>query len=144
MWRAEESPKNCVLRSGMGHNDAENLKLGPGGDMKGILFLSAMSLLTGIATPASAMTYFLVRDLGVKDNMRRCLYSNNEIYAYNSTEICPLQIEDDSIKSNRSQKGFYKGEYPDGMTKVCVYDVMGETRSIRINGIKLCPMQAEF
>lgn len=95
------------------------------------------------ATPTFAWTYFFERDLGIEGFQRLCRYSNGEVYAFNTTDICPLQIED-SAPGFGNSLGFKSGEYMDGMSKICVYDVMGEERAIRIGGVELCPLNYQF
>jgi len=102
-----------------------------------------------VAAPADAMTYFLQKDLGVQDNQHLCSYSNGKIYAFNATDLCELSIEDDgpvSLGNQRpqTQTGFSAGEYQDGMTKVCVYNVMGRKEAIRLGSVELCPLTHEF
>ena len=48
--------------------------------------------------------------------------------------------------SSRSTRmmGLKAGEYQDGMTKVCVYNVLGEQHAIRLNGMGLCPLTYDF
>ena len=50
----------------------------------------------------------------------------------------------DMAKSFGKGTGFLAGEYLDGMTKVCVYDVMGEKKAIRLNSTSLCPLNPRF
>lgn len=111
----------------------------------GALLASALAF----AGPASAMTYFLQKDLGVHDNQHLCKFSNGKVYAYNAIDLCPLQIEDDGPVNYGNQKaakqtGFKSGEYQDGMTKVCVYSVMGRTEAIRLSSVELCPLTYDF
>jgi hypothetical protein len=95
------------------------------------------------ATNAHAWTHNLVEDLGVNGLMRYCKYSNGQVYAVNAIEICQISIEDSAPGFGQGQ-GFFKGEYQDGMTKVCVYDVLGEQRAIRINSTAICPLNPKF
>lgn len=71
---------------------------------------------------AFAWTYFLERDLGVEGLERYCRYSNGETYTVNNIDLCPMQIEESAPGFGKAV-GFKSGEYQDGMTKVCVYDV---------------------
>lgn len=92
---------------------------------------------------ANAWTHTLVRDLGVNGLMRRCQYSNGKVYAVNAAEICQISIED-SAPGFGQGPGFLAGEYQDGMTKICVYQVMGEKKALRLNGTSLCPLNPNF
>ena len=40
--------------------------------------------------------------------------------------------------------GFLKGESNEGMSKICFYDVLGETHTINISSVKLCPQTHNF
>lgn len=92
---------------------------------------------------ASAWTYNLVRDLGVKGVMRYCQYDNGKTYAINAAEICRISITDSAPGFGRGQ-GSLIGEYQDGMTKVCVYQVLGERKAIRKNSVSICPLSHKF
>jgi hypothetical protein len=93
--------------------------------------------------PALAWTYFLQADLGVRGLMRYCRYSNGRTYTVNATEICPISTEDSSPGFGQGL-GFLQGEYLDGMTKVCVYNVLGERKAIRLPSTSLCPLNQQF
>jgi hypothetical protein len=108
--------------------------------MKKILLLSFISLLP---PHVSAWTHQLEQDLGVKGVMRYCKYSNGKIYTVNAAEICQISIED-SAPGFGQGTGFLKGEYQDGMTKVCVYDVMGEKKALRLSSTSICPLGPQF
>jgi hypothetical protein len=104
-----------------------------------------VALLCCIATPAFAIDVYLRRDLGTKDFMRYCLYSNDETYTVNSTEICPLSVDGgNNFGAGTTRHGFLSGEYDDGMTKVCVYDVLGERQGLRLRLTELCPLSQNF
>ncbi|WP_397586621.1 hypothetical protein [Sphingobium fuliginis] len=112
--------------------------------MKRFKILSlAAAVLGASSTPLMAMTYFLQADLGVHNNQHLCRYSNGKVYSFNSTQLCELSIEDSSLSSGNST-GFKIGEYQDGMTKVCVYNVMGQKQALRIGSIELCPLSYNF
>lgn len=96
-----------------------------------------------VSLPAFAMTYFLQADLGVRGLMRYCKYSNGQTYTVNSTELCSMSIEDAAPGFGRGA-GFLQGEYQDGMTKVCVYQVLGERRALRLRSVDLCPLNPRF
>jgi hypothetical protein len=100
-------------------------------------------MIAGLAPSAFGWQLFLQRDLGIKNNMRHCLYSDGKVYTFNATELCEMSIEGSAPGMGRGT-GFLKGEYQDGMTKVCVYDVLGETKAIRIGGVALCPLTSNF
>jgi hypothetical protein len=101
--------------------------------------LLSITFVLACMTNAQAWTHNLVEDLGIRGVMRYCKYSNGKIYTVNATEICQISIEDSAPGFGQGQ-GFLKGEYQDGMTKVCVYDVLGEQRAIRVNSISICPL----
>lgn len=96
-----------------------------------------------LSLDAFAWTHNLEEDLGVRGVMRHCKYSNGKVYAVNAAEICKISIEDSAPGFGQGQ-GFLKGEYQDGMTKVCVYDVLGEQKALRIGSTSICPLNPRF
>lgn len=92
---------------------------------------------------AVAWTHNLEQDLGVRGVMRYCKYSNGKVYTINAVEICQISIEDSAPGFGQGQ-GFLKGEYQDGMTKVCVYDVLGQQKGLRISSTSICPIAPKF
>jgi len=115
-----------------------------------VVIVSAAAL--AVASSANAMTYYLTQDDGVQNNQHICEYSNNRTYAYNATDLCPMSIEDgtpaaqpkDSYQQPTTITGFYKGEYQDGMTKVCIYSVLGREEAIRLGSAEICPTSYDF
>ncbi|MDC9822976.1 hypothetical protein PRN20_04470 [Devosia sp. ZB163] len=103
--------------------------------------IAVLALLATMNSPAAAMTYFLRSDQGVQGLERFCEYSNGQTYTVNSIDLCPMSIEDNPVASGT---GFLQGEYQDGMTKVCVYDVLGSEKGLRVNAAELCPLTAKF
>ena len=96
-----------------------------------------------IPPPSFAWTYDLQQDLGVQGLVHLCRYSNGKIYTVNAVDLCPLSIEDSAPGFGQGQ-GFLQGEYQHGMTKVCVYDVLGERKAIRLPNTDLCPLSPNF
>ena len=93
------------------------------------------------------MPYALKKDLGIKGFQHNCLYSNGKVYSVNSTELCPIEIEAElgsPANTAAKQTGFKTGEYQDGMTKICVYSVMGRTEKVRFDLTDLCPLSYDF
>jgi hypothetical protein len=88
-------------------------------------------------------TVFLQLDLGVKGNVRYCKYSDGKTYTFNSMSLCQPSL-DVSAPGMGVGMGSLKGEYLDGMTKVCVYDVLGEKKAIRVGAANLCPLTQKF
>lgn len=111
--------------------------------MRTALIVAGMAIIAIIATPAAAWTYYLERDLGIRGFERLCRYSNDEVYSVNSIDLCPMSI-DDSPPGFGQGIGFKAGEYQDGLTKVCVYDVLGQQKAIRIDNFELCPLSYDF
>lgn len=107
-------------------------------------FVTAIFAIFLSAQTANAMTYFLSEDLGVSGFQHLCRYSDGEIYAFKAVSLCPLSINVDGPAFNGRVTGFHRGEYRDGLTKVCVYDVMGQQRFLRIDGVNLCPLSYDF
>lgn len=111
---------------------------------KSILLLAIIASILVGSQICNAMTYFLQQDLGIRGNMRYCKYSNGKIYSVNATDLCEMQIEEGGVPTQRGTMGFYLGEYQDGMTKVCIYNVLGNKRAVRLNSYEVCPPSAEF
>lgn len=100
-----------------------------------------------LSDAAYAMTYYLRRDAGVQNNLRLCTYSNGQTYSFNATDLCPLDIEDDvsgPVPNSAPRQGFLKREYQDGLTKVCVYDVLGSEAATRLRSTAICPLNEKF
>jgi hypothetical protein len=108
------------------------------GTSAAVIFLGLMA-----SFYAHAWNYNLVQDMGVQGNVRYCKYNNGKIYTTNATDICKISISDSTPGFGNGQ-GFLKGEYADGMNKVCVYNVLGEQKAIRISSVSICPLTAEF
>lgn len=98
---------------------------------------------TLFSNSAFAWTVTLVQDLGVNGLMRYCKYNNGKVYTVNAVELCQMSIED-SAPGFGQGAGFLQGQYQDGMTKVCVYDVLGQKKALRIGATSLCPLNPTF
>lgn len=93
------------------------------------------------------MTYFLTNDLGISGLQHYCEYSDGNTYSVNSTQLCPMSVNIDGFQSppgSPGMTGFKSGEYRDGMTKVCVYNVLGNDRFLRVDGTDICPLTYAF
>ena len=40
--------------------------------------------------------------------------------------------------------GFLEGEREQGLSKICYYDVLGETYALTISSVSLCPINHQF
>ena len=108
------------------------------------LFLLTTAFFAILADEVYAWTYSLKKTGEIKDNLRHCLYSNDQWYTVNSYDLCPLSIEDSAPGFGKGV-GFLKGDFIDGMNRVCVYDVLGEKKLIRLNNsVGFCPLQKNF
>lgn len=96
-----------------------------------------------IPIPSFAWTYYLQEDLGVQGLVHLCRYGNGKVYTVNAIDLCPISIQDSAPGFGQGQ-GFLQGEYQDGITKVCVYDVLGEKKAIRLPSTSLCPLDRTF
>jgi hypothetical protein len=111
-----------------------------------LLLIAAVTCLMHVV-PAQAMTYFLTNDLGVSGFQHLCQYSDGNTYSVNSTQLCPTSVNVDGVQTapgGPSQTGFKSGEYRDGLTKVCVYNVLGSNRFLRVESTDLCPLTYDF
>lgn len=104
-------------------------------------------LLTLLPSSLYAIDYYFEKDLGVEGFIRHCQYSNDQVYTVQSTDICPMSVRDEGISSyggNSRYVGFSKGDYLEGMSKICVYDVLGDTQHVRFDATDICPPTYEF
>ena len=92
--------------------------------------------------PTSGPEVYMTQDLGVHGLFHLCRYSDGRVYSFNATQPCPLDFSTPSLPSG--VVGMKIGEYQDGMTKVCLYDVMGNREAIRISAAALCPLSHTF
>lgn len=94
-----------------------------------------------IPIPSFAWAYYLQEDLGVQGLVHLCRYGNGKVYTVNAIDLCPISIQDSAPGFGQ---GILHGEYQDGMTKVCVYDVLGEKKAIRLPSTSLCAPNSRF
>ncbi len=92
--------------------------------------------------PSSGPEVYMTQDLGVHGLFHLCRYSDGRVYSFNATQLCPLNFSTPSLPSG--VVGMKIGEYQDGMTKVCLYDVLGNREAIRISAAALCPLSHTF
>ena len=91
---------------------------------------------------SSGPEVYMTQDLGVHGLFHLCRYSDGRVYSFNATQLCPLDFSTPSLPSGAL--GMKIGEYQDGMTKVCIYDVLGSREAIRISAAALCPLSHTF
>lgn len=92
--------------------------------------------------PSSGPEVYMTQDLGVHGLFHLCRYSDGRVYSFNATQLCPLDFPTPALPAGAV--GMKIGEYQDGMTKVCVYDVLGSQEAIRISAAALCPLSHTF
>lgn len=67
-----------------------------------------------------------------------------------ATELCPLSSDFDVTpklqpSTEDAQKtGFFKQEQTSGFSKLCSYDVLGETYVLTIGSTEICPLTYKF
>lgn len=92
------------------------------------------------------------RDQGMS---KICFYDVlGEIHTLNvsSVSLCPLSRNFDITPSVPAQRGydssgktgFLQGERVQGLSKICYYDVLGETYALTISSVRLCPLNHRF
>lgn len=101
----------------------------------GILALTA-------ALPATAQMLSLRSDLGVQGIYRYCEYSNGKVYGFNASSPCPSSFQQPA--STGKGMGHFMSESHEGTSKLCIYRVSGQDRSIRIDTHAQCPLNQEF
>lgn len=92
--------------------------------------------------PASGPEVYMTRDLGVHGLFHLCRYSDGRVYSFNATQLCPLDFSTPALPSGTV--GMKIGSYQDGMTKVCIYNVLGSREALRISAAALCPLSHTF
>jgi hypothetical protein len=103
----------------------------------------AVAVLVAGSTAARANEVFLQADLGIHGMQHLCRYSDGNIYSFNATDTCPTSVNLPGFVAG-GMTGFLSGQYEDGMTKVCAYNVGGQTRLIRLNAYEVCSPSYTF
>ncbi len=125
--------------------------------MKAIAVLAIMAtgiLIGSVPSTANAATGFLKgeRDEGLS---KICFYDVlGETHTLNvsSVSLCPLSYNFDITPDVPAQRqyesggktGFLSGEREQGLSKICYYDVLGETYALTISSVMLCPLTHRF
>ena len=105
---------------------------------------------------AGATTGFLKGER--TDGMSKVCYYDvlGERYELNlrAVDICPLSYDFQVAPRPPQQQnynadpggktGFLKGHQTRGMSQVCYYDVLGETREVTISAASICPLSMKF
>ncbi|WP_261837161.1 hypothetical protein [Vibrio ishigakensis] len=114
-----------------------------------LLLLSAFA---AYALPASATTGFLESE-STQGFSKVCFYDVlGEIHSLNlgSTDLCPLTHEFEITpklqqpSSDANKTGFFKEEKTQGFSKLCSYDVLGDTYVLTIGSTEICPQTYKF
>lgn len=106
--------------------------------MKKTLYFIALCTLT---FSTSAMTVFLQENLGVNGTLRYCRYSDGKVYTFDAIDMCALSIEASGFGGMGT---LLEEKNTGGMNKLCIYDVMGEKKAIRVGLSNLCPISRQF
>lgn len=119
--------------------------------------LSALALIvanTFIAADAQAATGFLKGE--TSEGLTKVCYYDvlGETHTLNlrSTRVCPVsyqfavspRLPARQPYASGGKTGFLKGEVQQGLSKLCYYDVLGETQVITIGGAQVCPVSYKF
>jgi hypothetical protein len=102
--------------------------------------LAAITLYS--ASPCMAGLLSLNSDQGVQGAYRYCEYNNGKIYGFNAATPCPASFQEPI--ANGKGMGYFKAESQEGTSKLCIYRVSGQDRSIRIDTHANCPLNQEF
>ncbi len=122
-------------------------------DNRAVGFLLAFCILGSVAD-ANAVTGFLKSESD-QGRSKVCFYDVlGETHTLNipSTSLCPVNYQFEAISREPAKPpadrfgktGFFKREQEQGLTKICYYDVIGETYTITISAVKLCPLTNTF
>jgi hypothetical protein len=120
-------------------------------DNRAVGFLLAFCIL-GSVSDANAVTGFLKSE-SLQGLSKVCFYDVlGETHTVNipSTKVCPVNHQFEAIPQEPAKPpavgktGFFKREQEQGLTKICYYDVIGETHMITIGAVKVCPPTHTF
>ena len=122
-------------------------------DNRAVGFLLAFCIL-GSVTDANAVTGFLKSE-SVQGLSKVCFYDVlGETHTLNVplTGVCPVNYQFEVIPREPAKPpaigsgktGFFKREQEQGLTKICYYDVIGETHMITIGAVRQCPPTYTF
>lgn len=95
-----------------------------------------------VAVSAIAGPLSIRSDLGVQGVYRYCEYNNGKVYMVEAGSTCPSTIQEPA--ANGKGIGFFKSESHEGTSKLCIYRVSGQDRSIRVETNASCPLNQEF
>ena len=114
----------------------------------------SIGLISLLPYTASAATGFLKseREQGLS---KICFYDVlGETHTINvsSVSLCPLSQNFNVMPKAPAQRsygsggktGFLKGEREQGLSKICFYDVLGETYALNVSAVSLCPLNHRF
>ena len=121
--------------------------------MKAFITVIALALYVVIPS-AEARTGFLVSER-TQGLSKLCIYDVlGEVYTINvsAASLCPLSYKfatpprrpSMSTRPTGGRTGFLKGERTQGLSKICFYDVLGETYTINVSAASLCPLNHRF
>lgn len=82
-------------------------------------------------------------DYGVRGALHYCRYSNGKVYAFEAGKECPGTMAEPPDRGGRGT-GYLKSEAHEGDSKLCIYNVSGMERSIRVTSFANCPLNQEF
>ena len=120
-------------------------------DNRAVGFLLAFCILGSVAD-ANAVTGFLKSESD-QGGSKVCFYDVlGETHTLNvpSTGVCPVNYQFEVIPRAPAKPpadgktGFFKREQEQGLTKICYYDVIGETHMITISAVSQCPITYTF
>jgi hypothetical protein len=122
------------------------------------LFIFGLSILVvailGFPPLGHSTTGFLVGER-TQGMSKLCFYDVlGETYpiTLSAISLCPLSYDFITSPPNPhantppagGKAGFLKGERTQGLSKVCFYDVLGETYAISVSAVSLCPLSYRF
>lgn len=102
----------------------------------------AIAMLIAAAPLARAQEAYLVQDLGTVGQIHYCRYSDQKTYTTQAYEACPQSVQ--SAGYGYTQTGYYVNQYVDGATLVCMYNVNGHMRALRVDTDETCPTSYDF
>ena len=102
----------------------------------------ACVLIASWAAPSMAGPLSLLSDRGIQGAYRVCEYSNGKAYGFDASQSCPSTFQEPA--ANGKGMGYFKGESHEGSTKLCIYRVAGQDKTLSVGTNSSCPLNHEF
>ncbi|WP_261875095.1 hypothetical protein [Vibrio rarus] len=125
--------------------------------MKGIrgarLAVATSVVVMGLFSASALATTGFLKSKDVQAFSQVCYYDVlGELHSLNikSTDICPLSYDFNIVpklskpEPEANKTGFFKHDQTSGFSKLCTYDVLGDSYVITIGSTEICPLTYKF